>query len=171
MNPYPTTVLDMVNPYCDDTNKVLSFTPVNNSAPLSQAIMSNWVQGGGAYIIHNMTEKIQWCKFNSNALASCIPLGNHTFLDISRVSSVNYPNIMFRRRDNIFSNGGGGGKAPKTYLGITHYAKLPSTDPLNFNLPGYIFCSTAMETPDSCRNISRGDSVEEFQGKEDNIHE
>ena len=66
---------------------------------------------------------------------------------------------------------GGCKKAPKPDPDIIQYAKFPSTDPLNFNLPGYIFCSTAMETPDSCRNISRGDSVEEFQGKEDNIPE
>ena len=34
---------------------------------------------------------------------------------------------------------GGRDKDPKTYIDTTNCAKFPSTDPLNFNLTGYIF--------------------------------
>ena len=99
----------MVKPYCDNNNKVLSFTPLKKSELFSQAIMANRFQWrkGGANISHNRTEKIIWCKFNSNALASCILIGSHTSLEISRVSSVNYPNIMVCHRNNIFLYGEG----------------------------------------------------------------
>ena len=92
----------------------------------------------GEYISHNRTEKIQWYKFNSKSLTSWILIGNQNFFYVSRFPPVYDPNIMGRHRNVLFTDGGGD-KGPKPDLDITKYSKFVFTDPLNFNLPGFIF--------------------------------
>ena len=42
---------------------------------------------------------------------------------------------------------GGGDKAPKNDIGVLHCDKSPYTDPLNFNISGYIFLRNIYGNP------------------------
>ena len=53
-----TTILEMVEPSCDDTNKVLSVIPEERFACLDRSIMADWGWGihGVTYTSHNRAD-------------------------------------------------------------------------------------------------------------------
>ena len=72
---------------------------------------------------------------------------------------LNYNTEKDHHSNTPFPDEGWGG--PNTDPETTQCTKLVSTDPLNLKIPSNNFCVTAMVSPDSCRKIANGVSIEE----------